>query len=120
MQIEMTFDKPVQPSAGATIEEVERVVGVLQVGIWMTAAEIAAQLGLEPTENNKRKVRAVAEAARPGIVSYPNSTGYKLAKLCTQEEWAACLSAWASYRRRIAQTEALYQTAYHNFGRPSA
>lgn len=114
-QATIDFDAPVTTAPAATTEDVERVVGVLAAaGAWMTAAGIAEMMGLEPTENNKRKVRAIAEAARPGIMSFPNSPGYKLAHLCTQEEWDTGLNAWSSLKRKITQTEATYLRAYHS------
>jgi len=113
-QLEMRYDVPVDPAASASIEDVEKVVGILSRAERMTAAEIAAELGLPATENSKRKVRAIASAARPGIVSFPNSAGYKLLRNCTLQELSACISAWDAVIRDATATKKGYLEAYHS------
>jgi len=89
-QAEMTFAAPADPAAVASIEEVQKVVAILEVKGQLTAGEICHELGQLITENNKRKVRAVARAAFPGILSFVGSDGYKLLRQCTIDEaWAA-------------------------------
>ena len=55
---------------------------------WLTAAEIGAKL-----DASDRFVRKAASAARPAVVSYPGSPGYKLWQLCTIEEINHCIEA---------------------------
>lgn len=110
------FDAAVDPASVASIDDVEKVVGILRDNGQLTAAQIVIKMGLPVTENNKRKVRAVAEASRPGIVSFPNSAGYKLLAQCTDEEKLACLAAWAALRRKVISTETLYQNAFFSLG----
>jgi hypothetical protein len=90
-QRELDFDaEPADPAAVASVEEVQRVVAILTEKGQLTAAEICRELERPASENNKRKVRAVARAAFPGIVSFVGSDGYKLLRQCTLEEaWAA-------------------------------
>lgn len=115
-QTELSLAGRADEAPVATVEDVQRVAGVLEAHGQSTAAEICQHLGWEPSENNKRKVRAVAEASRPGIVSFPNSAGYKLLRQCTLDELRACVAAWAKIRQSAAQNEALYLKAIHSLG----
>ena len=104
----------------ASREDVERVVAILQANGALKAAEIAALMGLPATENSKRKVRAIARAARPGILSFPNSDGYKLSKDCTLEEINVCVSHWDSVIRDATWTKKLFlDLVYSRGGRGS-
>ncbi|MDP2228563.1 MAG: hypothetical protein Q8J78_13925 [Moraxellaceae bacterium] len=109
----MTLTSPAAPVA--SIEDVARVVSILTAnkGLEMKAAEIARAMGLEVTENSKRKVRAIARAARPGILSFPSSQGYKLTDDCTLAEIEACIAAWDSVIRDATATKMLYQDRRH-------
>jgi hypothetical protein len=115
-QVEIDFDRAVDPAATATIDDVERLVGVLREHGQLTAAEIAAHLGLSVSENSKRKVRAIARAARPGVVSCANSAGYKLLQFCTLPEIWACISTWDKIERDARLTKAEYLRVYHARG----
>ena len=116
-QTELTLLAPDREAPEATHEEVQKVVGILALHGQQTAADIAGKMGLEPTENNKRKVRAIARASRPGIVSFPNSNGYKLWEQCTVEELRACVAHWRSVERDAAQTALLFQNRlFSTFG----
>lgn len=78
-----------------TARDVERLVSVLEVASgWLTAAALANALFGKETEQAKRKVRAIANAAGDAIVSYPGSPGYRLWKHCTADELQVCLAAW--------------------------
>ena len=115
-QIEMSLTQS-EAAPVATVEDVEKIVGILACSIQLTAAEICRELGWVINENNKRKVRAIARAARPGIVSFPNSNGYKLFRNCTVEEIRSCVNHWRSVEKDAAQTWKLFQDAmYVNFG----
>lgn len=115
-QQELALNGRINEAPVATLEEVERMVGVLERHGRQTAAEICVHLSWAVTENNKRKVRAIAEASRPQIVSYPNSSGYKLFKDCTVDEVRSCINTWAGGRTRCAHVEAVYLQAFHSRG----
>lgn len=115
-QVEIDFDRAVEPAATATLADVEQVVALLKREHQLTAAEIAERLGLPPTENSKRKVRAIAKAARPGIVSCANSAGYMLLERCTLDEIWACINTWDKIERDARLTKAEYLRVYHARG----
>lgn len=100
-------------SATATAEEVERLVNTLKAYGKLTAAQICVKWALPITDNNKRKIRAIASAARPGIVSFPSSGGYKLAKDCTLAEVDAAISAWDAQVREATINKKLYLDLKH-------
>lgn len=99
----------------ATVQDVQRVEAILKAakGVEMKAAEIAQKLGLPVNENTKRKVRAIARAARPGILSFPSSQGYKLTDDATLDEIEGCIAAWDSVIRDAPATKMLYQDRRH-------
>ena len=115
-QGELDFSAKTEVAPVASIDDAERLVGVLREHGQLTAAEICEKLGMSPSETNKRKIRAAAEAGRPGIVSFPNSPGYTLSATCTDAEKLACLAAWAEFREKITRTEVLYRTHFHSLG----
>ena len=107
-QAELSFDaKPVHPTAVASIEEVQKVVTILGQFGMLTSGEICVKLGLLVNDNNKRKVRAIARASYPGILSFVGSDGYKLAKDCTLEEIWAARNALARGKRDLICKELL-------------
>ena len=108
-QEELTFDEP-SPAPIATAEEVEWLVMLLRGKGWMKAAQI--EIAARGTKN-ERKIRAIARAAAPGIVSYPGSPGYKLWVECSVEELNHCLNAWDSQIRDNTVRRTLYSRAYH-------
>lgn len=75
---------------------------------WLTAEELAALLKF-----NDRKVRKVAAAAMPQVVSYPGSPGYRLFSACTLEEINHCIEAFQSQGRDMFKRSSLYLQAYH-------
>jgi hypothetical protein len=98
-------------------EEVEQLVSILRSVIetdqnkgWMTAAEIAAQIGEEGSE---RRVRKVASAAAPAVVSFPGSRGYKLWQFCSVEEIHHCMESFESQGREMFKRALVYRRAYH-------
>lgn len=62
-----------------------RLVGLLaRAADWLTAREILEQLGLEPNEDNRRSVRAWAEAAADELIS--GQHGYRHIDRASAEE----------------------------------
>jgi hypothetical protein len=114
VQTEFAYTSAAGPEAAATVEDVQRVVSILVTYGQLTAGQIAMRLGLAPTENSKRKVRAIARAARPGIVSFPNSEGYKLLSACSIDEINACIATWDAVIRDATATKMLFLQAYHS------
>lgn len=119
----LDFSRPVDPAPAASVDDVERVVAVLETpethltpeelakaNGWMTAAQIARALG---TGYNDRKVRRVASAAAPRIVSYPGSPGYRLFQHCTLDELNHGIDAMRSQARDMVTRSALYERALH-------
>jgi hypothetical protein len=99
------------PAPEVTTEEIANLVGRLRVeGAWMTAAELAAAMGAGMSD---RRVRKIASAAAPAVVSYPGSPGYKLWQLCSVEEINHCINALESQGRDMIKRAVLYRQAYH-------
>ena len=97
------------PAPKVTPDQIARVVAELGFkGTWMTADELAIALGM-----NDRKVRAIADAAMPQIVSFPGSPGYRLFQHCTVAEITRCIDAFQSQGRDMLKRAVLYSTAYH-------
>ncbi len=114
LQEEFSYGPAEKRAPEATVKDVELVVAILRESGQMTAAQIAIRLGWPPTETRKRKVRAIARAARPGIVSFPNSEGYKLLANCTLDEINACIACWDSVIRDATASKALYLQALYS------
>ena len=108
------LDLPLRtPAPAVTPEDVRVVVDVLRsVGRWMTAADLMIHLGTASGYTD-RKVRAVASAAMPQIVSYPGSPGYRLFEHCTVEEINHCIEAFQSQGNDMLRRACLYRQAYH-------
>ncbi len=77
---------------------------------WLTAKKIAARIGEGSTD---RRVRKIASAAAPAVVSFPGSRGYKLWQLCSVEEINHCIEAFESQGRDMLKRSVLYRRAYH-------
>ena len=92
--------------------EVRRLVLILRdSGAWMTRRELAAAFGGE--EAADRKVRAIAEAAAPVVVSWPGSPGYRHWDACTVAEIDHCIEAFESAAKKLIQRAHVYRKAYH-------
>ncbi len=105
------------PAPKISPEDVARVVGILRAhGGWMSAREIATEIGKlgGPTRDWDRRVRAIASAARPQIVSFAGAPGYRLIEFCTMDEIDHCLSAWHAVGVDAFKTEVCYLRAYHS------
>jgi hypothetical protein len=118
------------PAPEVTPEMIEHVISVLRMAPdrpldnrrapgWMTACEISNALGI-PTTSFDRRVRAIASAAMPEIVSYPGSPGYKLFGRCTIEEIQHCISAFQSQGTDMLKRSVVYSAAYHRRHRNSS
>ncbi len=89
---------------------VDWFVKVLEGKDWMTASEVLAQIGQEGTENNKRKVRAWANASGGRVCGHQK--GYKLEKAMTGEEYGwwrnEMLKASEAVRARVVESDRLH------------
>lgn len=95
------------PAPSVTADDVERLLGALG-DRWVTASDLGLALGW-----SDRKVRAVAAAAMPHVVSYPGSPGYRLFQHCTIEEINHCIEAFESQGSDMLKRAILYRQAYH-------
>lgn len=99
------------PQAAVSPADVELLVGALRsLERWVTAGDLAIHLGAGYSD---RKVRAIAAAAVPQIVSYPGSPGYKLWQFCTVGEINHCIEAFESQGSDMIKRAVLYRQAYH-------
>lgn len=97
-QLDLDF-QPRTPAGEFVItpDEVKWFVDKLRGNGWVTSIQLGAS-----TESQKRKLRAIAEAAGGSIVSYPGSPGYKLLDACTLVELRRGDSAMRSQLRKMA------------------
>jgi hypothetical protein len=106
------------PAPEVSAEEVARFVAILKkAGARQTAAEISALMYGTVTESLKRKIRAIASAARPRVVSFPGSNGYTLLERCTLEEIRHGIAALESQGKSMIKDANIYRVAYHRFER---
>ncbi len=112
-QLEFLYEQP-EPTSSAPVvtpEQVAQLVAVLhEAAGWISAKEIAAKMG---EDTGDREVRAIASAARPVVVSFPGSPGYKLWALCTVQEIDRCILAFESQGNDMIRCAVLYRAAYH-------
>jgi hypothetical protein len=89
---------------------VEWFVTFLQGRDWITAAEVLGECRLEVTENNKRKLRALADASEGRICGHQK--GYKLTRSMTAEEYNWWRYEWlkadAAIRERVIQSDKVF------------
>lgn len=99
----------------ATPAQVGQLVSELKkAGRPMQAAELAAIMFHKTTETAKRRVRAVAEAARPRVVSFPGSDGYDLfARVPVAEVWH-CINELEDAAKTLLSRGAMYRRALHS------
>lgn len=101
------------PGPAVTPADAERLVQALNVGGWLTAAQLGLAIYGADTEATKRRVRAIASACAPGVVSYPGSPGYKLWQLCTAEELHHCINAYTTQTDDMRRRRDLYRRRLH-------
>lgn len=80
-------------------QNVEWFVAFLQGRDWITAAALLAECRLEVTENNKRKLRGLAEASEGRICGHQR--GYKLTTSMTHEEYTWWRNEWLKAEQAI-------------------
>lgn len=80
---------------------------------WLTAREIAVEMFGFETETAQRRVRAIASAARPAVVSFPGSLGYNLWERCTLEEINHGIESLESQGKDMIRQANVYRVAYH-------
>lgn len=110
------------PAPEISPEQIAQLVAVIGRGLhwlpeedrakaagWMTAEQIASQM----EEVSDRKVRKIASAAAPAVVSYPGSPGYKLWAACSVEEINHAIESFEAQARDMIKRAHLYRQAYH-------
>lgn len=111
-QLDLVLEEPTGNTPEAKVEDVRAMAAVLAGRKKaVSAASLAQLLGQGWTD---RKVRAVARAAAPGIVSWPGAPGYKLWQECSVEEIQHAIAAFQSQARDMTARAQLYQNAYHS------
>ena len=89
---------------------VEWLVGFLQGRDWIRAADILREIGREPNENEKRKVRAWADASNGRVCGHQK--GYKLTTTMTHEEYVwwrnELLKTRAAIDGRLVETDRVF------------
>jgi hypothetical protein len=98
----------------ATPAQVDRMINELRrAKRSMLAAELAVILFGKDTETAKRRVRAVAKAAKPRIVSFPGSDGYDLfARVKIDDLWR-CVAELEDAAKTLLAEAAMYRRALH-------
>lgn len=100
-------------------EEVQRLVGELQAaGGALTAGLLALRMFSNDTEGHRRRVRAIASAARPRVVSFPGSNGYDLWDRCSEADIRHGIAAIRTQATAMLRDAALYQAAFEVRFRP--
>jgi hypothetical protein len=108
------------PAPKVKPEQVRAVLVVLRRNRdWMTAPEIAAELGHQ-TPAFERLVRRCASVAAPSIVSYPGSPGYKFWDFCSVEEIDHCINSFEAQGKDMIKRANVYRLAYHRKHREPA
>jgi hypothetical protein len=115
METQLTLPAVKTPAPAIKPEDVQRLVSTLKrQSTWQTARDLAALLyGKDCTPNTERKIRAIASAAAPVVVSYPGSPGYRHFDHCTMEELNNCTNAFHSQGRDMFARAVLYSKAIH-------
>ncbi len=94
-------------------EDVERlVIALTAAGKALTAAQLSVFLFAEDTEGNRRRVRKIASAGRPRIVSFPGSNGYNLIERCSRDELRHGIAAIRTQSSAMHRDADIYQRAF--------
>lgn len=95
-------------------EQVQRMIAELKkAGHSMRAEELAVIMFGRADETTKRRVRAVAKAAKPRVLSFPGSDGYDLfARVSIDELWR-CIYEMEAAAKSLLQEAASYRKALH-------
>lgn len=106
------------PAPEVSMEDVKRLVAVLKENTgWMTAAQLAERIYGSSSESLKRSIRAIASAARPRVVSFPGSPGYRVLERCSIEEIRRGINALESQGKSMIKDANIYRVAFHRFER---
>jgi hypothetical protein len=114
--IEVTQDELALRLPGPVVDllNVERLVAVLRThGGWLKAHEIARALGEPISDSAERRVRRLASAAAPEVVSFPGSPGYKVWSACSVEEINHCIESLEAQAKDMIRRAHVYRLAYH-------
>jgi hypothetical protein len=113
------------PAPEVSPEAVEQLVAILKEKPleWFTAERLAHAAGYCDvvddqqivTEKHLRKVRKIASAAAPKILSWPGSPGYRLATANTVPEIAHAIEALESQGKDMIRRANVYRVSYHKF-----
>lgn len=96
------------PAPEVTQVEIDRLINFLDGRGWTKRRDIEAATGLD-----ERKVRAIARAARPRIISWPGSPGYRLWRDAAGNERLRAIDAFRSQEDDMRESRIIYERAYH-------
>ncbi len=92
--------------------EIETMMSALRGHDWQTAADLGAH-----TEGEKRRLRAVAEAAGARIIS--GARGYRLTREVSLDEFRQCRARLMSFADGIRERVRALDVEYHQGGAAS-
>lgn len=99
----------------ATPEQVDRLIAELRKAKRsLLGAELAEIMFGKATETAKRRVRVIAQAARPRVVSFPGSDGYDLWARCKQPDILHSIDAMRAAGRALLDEAMVLDRAYHS------
>ncbi len=102
------------PAPAVSMDDVRHLVTVLrEADQRLSAAQICEVMFGVVTESQKRKVRAIASAARPRVVSFPGSPGYALWEWCTIDEIRHAIEAMEEQGQGMIKDANVYRVALH-------
>ncbi len=113
------------PAPEVSPEAVEQLVAILREKPkeWFTAERLAHAAGFcdivdgqqVVTEKHLRKVRKVASAAVPQVLSWPGSPGYRLSTANTVPEILHAIESLESQGKDMIRRANVYRVSYHKF-----
>lgn len=99
----------------ATPEQVTRLISELRrAKRSLLAAELAQLMFGKTTETAKRRVRVVAKAARPRVVSFPGSDGYDLWARCNINQLWTCVYQLETHGKELINEAHVFRKALHS------
>lgn len=94
-------------------DDVRRLVGELRAaGGPLTAAVLAMRMYGSAEEGDRRRIRRIASASRPGICSFPGSQGYDLIERVSDGDLLHGINAIRAQAASMTSDSYLYQSAY--------
>lgn len=94
-------------------EEIEWMLRQLRGRGWRTATELGARSG-----GQKRKLKAIVEAAQGAILHFPGSPGFKLMEEATRAQIQRGIAALRLEARRPLQRALFYRRELHRRRKP--